>query len=167
MMNRGTSVILLLTLFNTLTFVQAENFQAPDISLQHIKAAPKKFSAAAEVVIEDVEPFDVDCSSENICLEGQLHNQGSTTAYAVSIVVDIGGSKYGKPRLSIPKKVDNPTMNAGDRQDFILTLNRKMYYKYKDKKKMVEIGKYNYRIVPKWSETPPNVKMKSNRKRKK
>ena len=131
---------------------------------QRIKAAPRQFSEAADIVLEDTGLID-ECEAEKICVEGQLYNQGRRPAYHVRLRVEIGGSKYGRPRTSFYRPVGETTMQPGDRQDVLVTLDRKVAYKEKGQLKEVEVGRYNFKIVPTWDDSL-NQKKLINRPRK-
>lgn len=123
----------------------------PSPALQKVKTAPKKYSEAADVVTEWTEAAE-ECEPEKICVEGLLHNRGKKTAYGVKLLVAVGGGKHAKPRTSFYKKLENPIMNPEDRQEFSFTIDRKIPYKdNKGKSKEVEVGKYNFKITPVWS----------------
>ena len=116
-----------------------------------LKTTPKKISNEAEVIVDWMEIVD-DCESTQICVDGMLHNDGRKTAYNTKLKIDLGGTKQIKPRTSIFSKLDEPTMNPGDRQEFSVQINRKVQYKdHHGKDKIIEVGKYNFQINPVWS----------------
>ncbi len=121
------------------------------------KQAPSRPSGDPEVVAEEVEVVDT-CEADKICVEGQLYNAGQLTAKQVKIRVEIGGTKHSKPRYSYIEPVETSTMNPGDRQDFAIAINRKITYKKNGEDKELEVGKFNFKIVPIWSK---NLDMKS------
>ncbi len=136
----------------------------PSPALQRVKAAPKKYSEAADVVTEWAEAVDP-CDPEEICVEGVLYNQGRTTANNVRLFVEIGASKHTKPRTSFHKGLDQPVMAPGDRQDFSFTIPRRIPYKDKGEKKEIEVGKYNFRVTPVWTGKELSSKPATSRKK--
>lgn len=120
------------------------------------KAAPTRPNTEANVIVEEQEVLDT-CDSEQICVQGQLFNNGAKPAVGLKLRVDIGGIRQGgKPRYSMIKKVENSAMNPGDRQEFYLTLDRKIPTKNaKGEDKIIEVGKYNFLITPVWAEPKP------------
>jgi len=123
--------------------------------LPQFKPAPTRPSEEADVVIDWQETLD-ECFEGKICIQGQLHNQGKKPAKGVKINVEIGGTKHTKPRIVLSEKVEQSDMNPGDRQDFDLRIDRKVAYKDKNEEKTIEVGKYNFKIVPTWN--GPEVK---------
>jgi hypothetical protein len=100
-----------------------------------------------------------DCPAERVCADGIVENYGSATAYAARLRVEIGAVKLGKPRASFIFELEQPEMAPGERQEFSLMINRKYAYKNAEKKdKIIEVGRYNFRIVPLWSKSPPVAK---------
>ena len=128
-----------------------------------MREAPKAPTQAPDVVLEWLEILD-ECFIDRICIQGHIHNQGKQTAYQVKLNVEIGGTKYSRPRIVLPRTVDQSIMEPGEQQDFDLTIDRKVTYKEKGKDKTIEVGKYNFKIVPVWSahpevkKTPPKPK---------
>ncbi len=114
------------------------------------KAAPKRPSLEADIVVESTEIME-DCAEEKICVEGQLYNAGGKPANSVALRIEIGGTKHTKPRTVFSSKVEEPVMDPGDRQDFSLMINRKVKYKENGKEKVIEVGRYNFKIVPTWA----------------
>lgn len=132
---------ILLTLF--VAIARAAN------ELPQFKETPTRPSEEAEVVIEWQEIL-TECFEGKICVQGQLYNQGKKTAKQVKLNVEIGGTKYTRPRMILKEKVEQPEMNPGDRQDFDLMIERRITYKEKGQDKAIEVGKYNFKIVPTW-----------------
>lgn len=120
----------------------------------NLKPAPVRPSNEADVITENVEVVDT-CESDKICVEGQLYNRGAKPADRIKLRVEIGGTKHAKPRYVFHSNVENPSMNPGDRQDFSLTIDRKIPYKQKNEDKVLEVGKYNFKIVPTWTKQQP------------
>lgn len=118
-----------------------------------LKEPPKRPSFEADVQIEQLEFLD-DCPPEKICVEGHLYNAGAKTAHDVRLSVEIAGTKHSNPRVVLPFKVEHSVMNPGDRQDFSLLLDRKVTYRAKKKDRIVEVGRYNFKIIPKWANMP-------------
>lgn len=119
-----------------------------------IRAAPKRLNQIAEVEVEWAEPTD-NCPTDQLCVQGQLFNAGGKTAYGVTLIADIGGTAITKPRTSLKVPIEQTVMEPGDRQEFSVQMDRKMTYKEKGKDRIIEVGKYNYKLKPEWVETPP------------
>lgn len=129
-----------------------------------IKAAPVRPSVEANVVVEDHEILET-CDTEQICVQGWIHNNGAKPAYQTKLRIEIGGTKRGRPRHTIIQKMDNPVMEPGDRQEFYLTIDRKIKTKDgKGEEKILEVGKFNFKIVPVWSTTKAKT-IKTNKKK--
>jgi hypothetical protein len=143
--------------------VYAEQTLFPSPALQKVRSTPKKYSESADVIVEWVEATDP-CDPDQICVEGVLYNQGRKTANSLRLLVEIGGSKYGKPRTSFYRPVDQPSMEPGDRQDFAFPIDRKIPYKDKEEMKEIEVGKFNFKVTPTWAGKDPIVKPKTSRK---
>ncbi len=125
---------------------------APANELPQFKEAPTRPSEEAEVVVEWQEIL-TECFEGKVCVQGQLYNQGKKTAKQVRLNIEIGGTKHTKPRIILKQKVEQSEMNPGDRQDFDLTIDRRISYKEKEQDKTIEVGKYNFKIVPTWLKT--------------
>jgi hypothetical protein len=152
---------LFLCLLAGTAFAEQANFPSP--ALQKVKNAPKKYSETPDVITEWVEATDP-CDPDKICVEGVLYNQGRVKASNVKLLVEIGGSKYGKPRISLTKTIEENAMEPGDRQEFAFTIDRKLPYKDKGEKKEIEVGKYNFKVTPLWlgkQTTSPNASPKN------
>ncbi len=116
------------------------------------KAEPTRPTTEARVIVEDQEILET-CDTEKICVEGRLANTGAKAAYQVKLRIEIGGTKRGKPRLTLIENVATTTMAPGDRQEFSITIDRKIPKKNsKGEEKIIEVGKYNFRIVPVWTQ---------------
>ncbi|MCG3203574.1 MAG: hypothetical protein KCHDKBKB_00244 [Elusimicrobia bacterium] len=138
--------------------------QASETSSQ-IKTLPTRPSIDAHVIVEDQEILEP-CEVEKICVQGQLYNAGKKTAYKTKLNIEIGATKQGKPRHVWVEKLDVPTMAPGDRQEFSFMLNRKIPIKDKQgMEKTIEVGKYNFKVVPVWSNIPPPTKAPRKRKK--
>lgn len=149
------NILSLVALFLFAAPVLAQEFPSSEIPGQKIKAAPRKFINAADVITEESEMV-AECAADKICVEGRLYNQGTQTAYALRLLVEIGGSKHGHPRTTFYRPVETTVMEPGDRQEFAVVIDRKITYKdAKGKEKEVEVGKFNYKITAIWAATPP------------
>jgi hypothetical protein len=113
------------------------------------------------VIIEWQEILN-ECFEGKICVQGQLYNQGKKEAKNVKLNIEIGGTKHTKPRLVLSQKVEQSDMMPGDRQDFDLTLERHVTFKERDQEKTIEVGKYNFKVVPVWN--GPQEKIISTKK---
>jgi hypothetical protein len=96
-----------------------------------------------------------ECENDKICVEGQLYNRGAKEAAGLQLKIEIGGTKHSRPRKTLTHKVTSTLMNPGDRQDFMLSIDRKITYEENGKPKIIEVGKYNFKIVPTWSKAKP------------
>ncbi len=109
----------------------------------------------ADVVIEWQNILD-DCSTEKICVQGGAFNQGLEPAYNTRVRVDIGSHNLSKPRMTKTFPLESTEMAPGDRQEFYFELNRKTPYKNrKGEAKLLEVGKFNFKVVPVWEASPP------------
>jgi hypothetical protein len=87
-------------------------------------------------------------------------------AYQVKLRVEIGATKHGRPRATLPEKVETTTMAPGDRQEFALMIDRKITKKNaKGEEKTIEVGKYNFKIVPEWARQKSKAAAKPKNKR--
>ena len=118
------------------------------------KPAPSRPATEANIIIEEQEVLET-CDSEKICVEGRIANNGAKPAYQVRLRIEIGGTKQGRPRHAIGHKLDVATMEPGDRQEFHLTIDRKTPINNKGEEKIIEVGKYNFKIVPLWTNSKP------------
>lgn len=120
-----------------------------------VKAIPTRPATEANIIVENQEVLE-ECDAEQICVEGQLYNNGAKPAKNVKLKIEIGAIKQSHPRATVMKTVDAAIMQPGDRQDFDFTLDRKIISKdAKGREKIIEVGKYNFRIVPVWSQPKP------------
>lgn len=127
------------------------------------KEPPSKPISSADVIIEDQEIL-ADCAEGKICVEGMLYNRGRKTAYGVQLRIDMGGSgKYIRPRTFITTSVEEPTMEPGQRQQFSLMINRHHSYRKKGEDKIIEVGRYNFQIVPLWKNAAPTPKKRKKK----
>ena len=115
-----------------------------------VHPAPKRTSHIPEVVVEWAEPLE-DCDNEKVCVQGQLLNAGGKTAYNIYLRIEIGGTKYIKPKTYLFTRVEETFMHPNERQEFYFEIDRKVHYKERGKIKAIEVGKYNYKIVPLWT----------------
>ncbi len=117
-----------------------------------LKSPPKRRPIEPFVTLEWTD-FLEECVPEKVCVEGQLYNAGARPATKVRLRIEIGGTKYVKPRTVLYSAVEYPTMEPGDRQQFSIAIDRKINYKHAGKEKVIEVGKYNFKIEPEWSGT--------------
>jgi hypothetical protein len=128
--------------------------------LPPVKAAPTRPPSGPSIVVEEFEILP-DCAAEKVCAEGLIRNTGSKTAYGVRLRIDIGGTKYGKPRTSLFRDVDKSEMESTEAQSVSFTVDRKLPYKNeKGEDKVLEVGRFNIKVVPVWRDTakPPPKK---------
>lgn len=127
---------------------------AAQIDIPGMKPVPTRPPADAEVIVQETEILP-DCEDMKICVEGLLQNIGGKTAKNVKLKIELGGGTHTRPRTSFVSKVENTVMEPGDRQDFSLKIDRKITYKdEKGQEKAIEVGKYNFKIVPVWYKPP-------------
>ncbi len=116
-----------------------------------VRPEPKPLFQKADVVVEWQEILE-ECPSTQLCIQGNLLNSGGKPATNVRIRVEIGNTSLAKPRVTKMIKLNESTLNPGDREEFSFILERKTPYKdHKGKPKIIEVGKYNFRIVPLWT----------------
>lgn len=130
---------------------------SPPPIIAGVKARPKPQIPLndADVIIDWQNILD-DCSLEKICVQGGLYNRGIQPAKNVQLRVDVGSHTLSKPRLTKYFKPDTTTMNPGDRQEYYFELDRKTPYKNrKGENKLLEIGKYNFKVTPIWASNKP------------
>jgi hypothetical protein len=109
------------------------------------------FQRDADIKIENQEIL-TDCAEAQLCVQGNIKNVGGKPASSVKIRVEIGNTQMAKPRVVKIFPVESSTMNPGDQQEFWFKLDRKTLYKdHKGKPKVMEVGKYNFRVIPIWS----------------
>lgn len=116
----------------------------------YMKPVPTRPSKEAKIEVESMEILD-DCDPDQICVEGFLFNTGQREAQRVRLRVEIGGSKQIKPRTQYYVQVEDSNMDAGERQPFDLKIKRKIPYTDKGIEKIIEVGKFNFKIVPDWN----------------
>lgn len=116
-------------------------------------------------VITDWQNILDDCSTEKICVQGGLYNDGPLPAFNVRVRVDIGSHNLSKPRLVKFFPLEPPLLNPGDREEFYFELERKTPYKdRKGKEKFLEVGKFNFKVVPMWDDAEKKVTPKKTRR---
>ncbi|OVE77807.1 hypothetical protein BVX98_01925 [bacterium F11] len=140
--------------------LSAETSFSTDAKNRPYRPSPTRLVHKPEVILEWADPQD-ECPEEKVCILGQLRNAGGKTAYNVHLQIDIGGTKYIKPTTYLYSRVDQTMMKPGDQQEFYMEIDRKVPYKKRGKIKVIEVGKYNFKIVPIWTKTK-----KLNRKQK-
>lgn len=129
------------------------------------KPVPARPAIGANVIIEDQETLEA-CEVEKICVQGRLFNNGAIPAYQVKLRIEAGGAKQGRPRHAWTINADTATMGPGERQEFAITIDRKIPIKdNKGEEKVLEVGKYNFKIVPQWA--PAKPERPADKKRKK
>jgi hypothetical protein len=132
----------------------------PVIGGAHARPKPQVPLHKPDILVEWQNILD-DCSTEKICVQGGVLNQGPLTAFNVRLRVEIGSHNLSKPRLVKTFPVENVDMNAGDRQEYYFELERKTpYHDRHGKEKILEVGKYNFKVLPQWDEQkkPPKKK---------
>src|SRR5262245_12492439 len=85
------------------------------------KSAPERPPMGASVIVEDQEILQ-ECDPDSICIEGNLYNEGSKTAFRLKMKVEVGGGKYAKPRTSFFTPLEHNTLDAGARMGFSATI---------------------------------------------
>ncbi|MCB4756153.1 MAG: hypothetical protein LHV69_03820 [Elusimicrobia bacterium] len=151
------------TIFLLFFFLPPASGQEPKVipayDTQKIKPPPKRPVSTADIQIEWQEPSDL-CPTEKLCVEGQLFNAGPKPAYKIYLVVEIGGTTLTKPKAVVKAQLEESAMNPGDRQLFSIQLDRKIPYKERGQDYIIEVGKFNYKIKAKWSDTLPKKRKK-------
>lgn len=120
-----------------------------------IKPAPTRPPEEPMVVVQE---FDMlpDCAEDKVCGEGLIRNIGQKTAHNVRLRIDIAGTKYGKPRLSLYQNLDKDYLDPTEAQSVDFTVDRKVpYTNEKGESKVMEVGRYNVKMVPVWKEQQP------------
>lgn len=121
--------------------------------LPPVKPAPRRPPPGPSVIVEEFEVLP-DCASDKVCAEGLIRNIGSKKAYGVRLRIDIGGTKYGKPRTSLYQDLEKSELEPTEAQSVSVTVNRKVPYKNeKGESKILEAGRYNVKVVPVWRDT--------------
>lgn len=122
--------------------------------LPPIKPAPTRPPEGPAVVMEEFEVLP-DCAAEKVCSEGLIRNIGSRTAHHVRLRIEIGGTKFGKPRTFYYQELDKSELEPTEAQSVSVTIDRKRPYKNaKGEEKVIEVGRYNFKVVPVWKESP-------------
>ena len=127
-----------------------------------MKPAPTRPPEEPMVVVQQ---FDIlpDCAADKVCGEGLIRNIGLKTAHKVRLRLDIGGTKYGKPRTSIYQDLDKDFLDPTEAQSVDFTVDRKVPYKNeKGEDKLIEVGRYNVKMVPVWKEQQKPTASKKN-----
>jgi len=123
-----------------------------------IKAPPRRPPEGSAIHLKEMEVLP-DCPAEKVCADGTVENIGQRTAYAVRLKVEIGGTKYGKPRTYFVQHFEDNEMEPGEAQDFSLLIDRKFAYKdAQGADKIIEVGRFNFRVVPVWASSPVPAK---------
>lgn len=143
-MNRS-ALILLTALAASIAFAE----DAPVI-----KAVPTRQPEGSSIRVVNMEVLP-DCAENKICADGLLENNGMKTAYLVRLKIELGGTKFGKPRTYFVQQLPDNEMAPGEKQEFSLQIDRKFNYKDPQKKdKVIEVGRYNFKIIPVWAAAP-------------
>lgn len=121
-----------------------------------MKSAPTRPAVEANVIIDRMEILD-ECADDKICVQGTLLNNGAKPAYRVWIRIDIGGTQQGRPRAVLTEKPAQPTLAPAASDDFSFKIPRQVSYRRNGKEKTIEVGRYNFHLVPMWAPTekPP------------
>lgn len=119
-----------------------------------IKPAPTRPPEGSSIRIVDMEVLP-DCAENKVCADGTIENNGMKTAYLVRLKVELGGTKFGKPRTYFVQQLSDNEMAPGEKQDFSLMIDRKFAYKDPEaKERILEVGRYNFKVVPVWAAAP-------------
>src|SRR5436190_8879349 len=111
--------------FLLMTFLTAPALQADEPST--IKAVPARPPEGPAIALRDLEVMP-DCAEEKVCADGTVENYGLRTAYLVRLKVELGGTKFGKPRTYFVQQLTRTQMEPGEKQDFSLQIDRKFPY---------------------------------------
>ena len=136
------SVLILISLLN----LGISNYL---LSSENIREIPKRLANQPDIQIEWLNGVD-DCDKSRVCVEGLVINSGGKPAYAVHLKVELGGTQYIKPKINLFSRLDSDMMEPGDRQLFYFELDRQIPYRSQGKVKVLEVGKYTYKVVPQW-----------------
>lgn len=139
-------------LMGSLVFSSIFAFGEP-LSPDRFRPAPKRMTVQPDVIVEWMDTSG-ECPADSVCADAQLFNAGKSTAYNVSLRVEIGNMKLSKPRAVLRFPVETKTMAPGDRQLTAFVLSRRITVRERNKDRTVEVGKYNFHIVPVWTDTP-------------
>lgn len=144
--------LILLALLCLFPSINCHSEFVPHAADPKMRQAPKPlFQKEVNIQVEWQEIL-VECAPTQLCVQGTLVNSGTQGAGGVKLRVEIGNIKMSKPRVVKIFKLEQPFMGPGDHQDFTFTLDRKTAYKdYKGKPKVIEVGKYNFRVIPIWA----------------
>jgi len=127
-----------------------------------IKPAPQRPPEGPAVVVQDFEVLP-DCAIDKVCAEALIRNVGLQTAYGVRLRIDLGGTKYGKPRTSFYQDVEKDQLESTEAVSVSMTVDRKFPYKNeKGEEKVLEVGRFNVKMVPVWRDTPKPLPAKKN-----
>jgi len=154
-MRLASRIITLFILLLLMTVLESE-VRADRASSNILKTTPRELPGmkleVPKIELNWVETIDEGCPSEKVCIEGEIENVGTKTAYNVHLRIELGGAKHIKPRTFLLSRLSNPVMESGDHQDFSLQINRKVPYKSRNEIKFFQVGKYNFKIIPLWSD---------------
>jgi hypothetical protein len=128
-----------------------------------MKPVPRRPPEGSSIVVTNMEVMP-DCAVDKVCADGTVENNGGKTAYLVRLKVELGGTKVGHPRTYFVQPLRDTEMEPGETQDFSLMIDRKFPYKDAQKKdKILEVGRYNFRVVPVWASAPGQSTKAANR----
>ena len=140
----------LIFIASTLVLLSASGLHEDLQAQPNLRETPKRRSFSPKVIVEWQETLE-ECPTEKVCIQGSLYNEGEATAYKTYLRIPLGATKHIKPKITLYSKLETPVMQAGDRQEFYVELKRKISYKERGEKKIFEVGKFNFKIEPKWS----------------
>lgn len=125
-----------------------------------VKPAPQRPPEGPSVVVQEFEVLP-DCAAEKVCAEALIRNIGLKPAYGVRLRIDLGGTKYGKPRASFYQDLEKDQLDPTEAESVSMTVDRKFPYKNeKGEDKVMEVGRFNVKMVPVWRDSlkPPPPK---------
>ena len=138
----------------TLILLSIAVASASGADLPPMRQAPTRPPEGPSVVMEEFEVLP-DCAAEKVCAEGLIRNVGLKTAHQIRLRIEVGGTKYGKPRTFFYQEVDKNVMESTEAQSVSIIVPRKHPYKdAKGEEKVIEIGRYNFKVVPVWKDAP-------------
>ena len=119
-----------------------------------MKQVPRRPPEGSSIVLTNLEVMP-DCAEGKVCADGTIENNGGKTAYLVRLKVELGGIKVGHPRTYFVQRLKDNEMEPGETQDFSLMIDRKFPYKdAKRRDRVMDVGRYNFRVVPVWASAP-------------
>ncbi len=148
--------------FRFLLFAAVLSIGPASADMPPVKPAPQRPPEGPSVVVQEFEVLP-DCAADKVCAEALIRNVGLKTAYGVRLRIDMGGTKYGKPRTSFYQDLDKDQLEPTEAESVSMNVDRKFPYKNeKGEDKLLEVGRFNVKMVPVWRDTPKPPPTKKN-----